>query len=157
MFFSWGLWYARPREIKFSRRSRCRASGKTSRSEKSPSLSSTRDGCGKVSRGRRAQEISCITVREKETRWNGSERIQHEPTCCPFISVYLYSRGLAGSNGRGKWSERVRARLDLSFGLPSIELFPYEYASLVIRHRRVNARGSMCPNLSMKKCKNRFY
>lgn len=153
MFFSRELWYARPREIKFSRHSRSRASGKSSRSKKSPSLSSTRR-LRESLRGRRAGNFPYNGPRKGNSlKWVRADSAWTH-LLPVHLSVYLYSRGLAGSDGGGKWSERVRARLDPGFGLPSIELFLYGYTSelcLVIRHRCVE-----CSRLGVSKCASKF-
>lgn len=148
MFFSQELRHARPRKIKFSRRLRSRASGKSSRSKKSPSLSSTRR-LRESLRGKRAGNFPYNGPRKGNSlKWVRADSAWTH-LLPVHLSVYLYSRGLAGSDGGGKWSERVRARSDPGFGLPSIELFRYRYTNglcLVIRHRRVDARGSSHQN-----------
>lgn len=153
MFFSQELWHARPRKIKFSRRSRSRASGKSSRSKKSPSLSSTRL-LRESLRGKRAGNFPYNGPRKGNSlKWVRADSAWTH--LLPLhLSVYLYSHGLAGSDGGGKWSERVRARSDPGFGLPSIEFFRYRHTNglyLVIRHRRADARGS-----PISKCTSKF-
>lgn len=139
-------WYVQPREIKFSRRSRSHASGKVPGAKShrhSFRLGTARgDGLRESLRGKRVGNFP-YNGRGKETRWNGSKRIQHEPTCCPFIFWYIYIataslEAMEEVNGRN-----VRASLEPCFGLRSIELFRYRCTRglrFVIRCR-ADARG----------------
>lgn len=131
-------WHVRPREIKFSRRSRSHASGKVAGAKSHRHSfrrgAVRRDGLRESLRGKRVGNF-LYNGRGKETRWNGSKRIQHEPTCCPFIFWYIYIaaaplEAMEKVNGRN-----VRASLDPRFGLPSIELFRYRCTGFVIRCR----------------------
>lgn len=116
--------HVRSRKIKFSRRSCSQASGKSSQSKKSSSLSSARRARLQESlRGKRVGNFLYNGPR----KGNSLKWVKADSAWTHLLPVhlllYLYIRGgPAGSEVNGR---NVRARLDWRFGLPSIELFRY--------------------------------